>query len=63
MQIATNRFYLSTNKFDCTSLDSLGSFCGVTHDKHRLTERRSLFLNTTRVGKDQVGTIHQVNER
>ena len=62
MYIAADCVYFGAYQFDGTCFDCFRPLGGVTHYQHRLTERRCLFLNTTGISKDQIGTIHQVDK-
>ena len=42
-----NEIMVCTHKMNSTTLQSFGALCCTTHHKHRLSQPRSLFLNTT----------------
>src|SRR3990172_5781273 len=53
-----NLSFIKTNELHGTRFNRLGSLCHLTKYQNRLTQRRSFFLDTTRVCQNEIAFVH-----
>ena len=53
---------VGANEVDGARLQGLGAFGGVVHHQYWLAKAGGLFLNATRIGEDNGGLLHEINE-
>ena len=58
-----DRVGIGTGESDGSGIDGFGPLGRVAGDKDGLAERGRFFLNTPRIGNDQMGAIHEPDER
>ena len=58
-----NRAKASADQLDHARLEGFGALGGFTHDQNGLSQTGSLLLNSSGVGQDEFGSIHQGHER
>lgn len=61
-KLAIDGLLLGTHQTQGARLHALGALGGIPHDEHGLAEGRSLLLDATRVGEDDVRAGHKVME-
>ena len=49
LEVFINNFFIRSNQFQSSSFNPFWTLCRITHDQYRLTERGSLFLNSTAI--------------
>ena len=53
---------VGTHKFDGSCAECFGTLGGVAHHENRFSKARGFFLDSARVGEDDSGFLHQIDE-
>ena len=59
-EVLVNSFFFRSHQSQCTSSNPFWTLCCITHNKNWLAESWSFFLNSTRVGKNQIALVQEI---